>query len=272
MSRLLLDATPEMTGLGITLDPEEGGNVYPDDFNIHPRFKGYEYDVIKLALKPAEEISKILKIKSTESEGEFDLSIIGITIHQNFSEFDHLDHQVLYAQLYLTLLYLKDGGSLLIRHKMGLSLIHSHLLVLFLKIFRGTPACGKPMTEFAIRKTYWVLWKDFDRVGMIKSGLLDTVKTLLKDTVEGRKSGYDFDREKNCYYNPCFVSENVDEIVEKYGARMLEVQKPMWKLQSIALNSYFKGKEDKICGRYKCTGSNCTAAHCISDLIEGVYE
>eukprot|EP00493_Phyllostaurus_siculus_P022114 UN22445 len=34
MSRLLLDATPEMTGLGITLDPEEGGNVYPDDFNI----------------------------------------------------------------------------------------------------------------------------------------------------------------------------------------------------------------------------------------------
>ena len=50
MSRLLLDASPNIRGVGVTLNPAQGGNVYPEDFDHHPRFQAFEYDVIELAV------------------------------------------------------------------------------------------------------------------------------------------------------------------------------------------------------------------------------
>ena len=49
MSHLLLKAHPNMRGSGVTLDPEGGGNVWPDAMNHDPRFFPCVGDVVDMA-------------------------------------------------------------------------------------------------------------------------------------------------------------------------------------------------------------------------------
>lgn len=264
MSKLLLDHDPSTHGVGVTLPPETGGNVYPDDFLHHPRFEAVEADVIALASSEIDHIRSVLGTRN------MNLAIIGITIHQPFDQFDHLDHQLIYSQLYLSLLYLEDGGSLLIRHKMGLSLIHTHLLILFRQLFEGEPVFHKPLTEFAIRKTYWVLWKGFSRKKLMQFQTLEKCSYLLAEVLKGNRSGYDYNSETKEYYNPCLIERKIEDIIEEHGKALLELQHPMWVCQSQALKAYMKGKRDRPCRRSRCSG-DCSAAHCVDDLIPGIH-
>jgi len=266
MSKLLLDRDDAFSGVGVTLPPGMGGNVYPDDFLHHPQYNAVEADVINLANSGLENIEATLGTKM------MDLSIIGITIHQPFDEFDHLDHQLIYSQLYFSLLYLKDGGSLLIRHKIGLSLIHTHLMILFLELFDGEPVFHKPLTEFAIRKTYWVLWKGFNREKLKEGQTLEKCLHLLSEVLKGNRSGYDYNGgETKEYYNACLITRSIEEVVEVHGQALLDLQHPMWVIQSQALKAYMNGKKDRPCRRGRCSGE-CSAAHCIDDLIPGIHE
>ena len=48
------------------------------------------------------------------------------------------------------------------RHKISLELIHYHIFYIMLKCFKAQIIAAKPLTEFAMRKTFWVLWQGFD--------------------------------------------------------------------------------------------------------------
>ena len=73
MCRLLLDSDSNVTGMGITLPPEEQGNTYVDELSHNDRFIVKEWDILTLAKK---------------CNSRLDFAKLMDLTHANFSGFD----------------------------------------------------------------------------------------------------------------------------------------------------------------------------------------
>merc|ERR1712176_929225 len=203
--------------------------------------------------------------------GGFDLVIIGITLHQDFNSNERLDHQILLSELYIALLTLNDGGSILIRHKIALDCIHQHFLYIFLKCFADYQS-GKPLTEFAIRKTFWILWKGFDRNKCHKLKILQGIKRLIQQ-YDGQCPPYGKNPETQQYHNPHMVEATPQQIVDELDGGLIKVMDPVFDIQMKSLRSYCSGKKDRLCSkRTHCTMKGCNRAHTKDECMDGFYD
>lgn len=183
MSELLLATHADIRGVGVTLAPDDGGNVFPREFTEgkNGRFTTVLRDVVRMA-RTGESVVSAAGLP--EDFPGFDLVIVGITVQQTTEgddDYNALKDALHVAQLALTWPCLRHGGSVLMRHHMSLRLVDLHLLTWMLMHFRG-PLRGPPggpsgsvppesegfvaatkgMSEFSIRKTYWVLYEGFN--------------------------------------------------------------------------------------------------------------
>jgi len=134
MADLLLETHPDIKGVGVTLDPALGGNVYLDSLDSHDRFWPYIGDVIDMA---RDNLDLKAACKLPDNFTGFDFVIIGITIHQewegeNMNELKDLLH---FAQLFFAIKYLKPGGMVMMRMHMSVRLVDCHFLALMLSMF-----------------------------------------------------------------------------------------------------------------------------------------
>lgn len=128
MAELLLNTHPDVHGVGVSLDPAQNGNVYLGELNTHPRFKVVLADVVDLARNQADITQKC---NLPEDFSGFDFCIIGITIHQDFTEGENMNQLkdlLHFSQLYLSLKVIKQGGMALMRMHMSSRLVDVHLL------------------------------------------------------------------------------------------------------------------------------------------------
>lgn len=208
MSELLLAAHPAVRGVGVTLAPEEGGNSYPDDFASSKggRFVPVVADVIRMARDGA---SVAAAAGLPPDFPGFDLVIVGITIHQKAEgeEYNELKDLLHLCQLALTWPAIRPGGACLMRMHLSLRLIDFHLLGFMLTHFAGdggptaghTPGAGvaaatKPMSEFAMRKTFWVLYQGFDPAASEAHGSAARLAAAVAKQPDGQLGGcYAFD-------------------------------------------------------------------------------
>lgn len=318
MVALLLDSGMHVKGLGVNLSPDKGGNVYPlflDDINIGQtfrqayesslknseqdfsgdirnskakittgpkRFKSIEMDVIQLSRLKISPISEFLQ------ENLLNLSIIGITTSGSTQE-DQMDELVLknllhFAQLLLTLKYLKPGGKCLVRLHLGLRLVDLHILTLLLDLFTDF-TIGKPLTEFAMRKTVWlycdgylgsstdIAQKAIDRLEILVGSDNDGWNTVGNEFQIGpySESGKFLPNGDPILINPILVTYSIKDIFDKYGDKILNLLGPMWKQQFDVLQFVIEGRMDRVC--YKCRKGKRNCKRCIgapSVILEAV--
>ena len=144
MSHLLLSKHPGMRGSGVTLDPLQGGNVWPNWLDQDPRFFSCVGDVVDMA---RDEVDLKKKLKLPDDFTGFDFVIVGITIHQGhllgrdegeggiMGHANELKDRLHFAQLYFAFKHLKPGGMVLMRHHMSVRLVDYHFLALMLSLF-----------------------------------------------------------------------------------------------------------------------------------------
>ena len=143
MSHLLLSKHKGMRGSGVTLDPNQGGNVWPEWMDRDPRFFSCVGDVVDMA---KDEIDLPKQLGLPDSFSGFDFVIVGITIHQGhllgfegeggiMGHANELKDRLHFAQLYFAFKHLKPGGMVLMRHHMSVRLVDYHFLALMLSLF-----------------------------------------------------------------------------------------------------------------------------------------
>ena len=182
MSRLLLDSNVNICGLGITLS-SDSANDFVQELTSDPRYLCRNVDVVELAQSVKDRDDFLKKCAwngihpvhgrfstshwNAMSNG-FELVIMGCTCVQERNDDGtqqksrvHHTQRIHLSELYLSLLMLSDGGSILVRHYNSSTLYSLHLLYVFLQCFKGYQA-GKPLSDFAKNKSYWILWKGFD--------------------------------------------------------------------------------------------------------------
>merc|ERR1712228_437475 len=215
--------------------------------------------------------SSILQNIGWHRFGGFDLVIIGITLHQDFNSNERLDHQILLSELYIAFLTLNDGGSILIRHKIALDCIHQHILYIFLKCFDDYQS-GKPLTEFAIRKTFWILWKDFDKNKCQKLKIVSGLRRLIHN-FDIMRPPYGKNPVTQQYFHPHMIEHTPQEIVDELDGGLVNVMDPVFEIQMKSLRSYCSGKKDRLCPNGKnCKLEDCNRAHNKEDCIDGFYD
>ncbi|ETO18772.1 hypothetical protein RFI_18485 [Reticulomyxa filosa] len=272
MSKLLLDGCNGIRGMGITLPPESKGNAIIRELYRHKKFFCREFDIVSLAKQINRRIDfmKLCKFENEQMFPGFDLVIIGITIHQEFDEagYQRLDHQILLSELYVAFQTLARGGAILMRHKISLDLIHQHILYMMLTCFSSFK-CHKPMTEFAIRKTFWILWTGFD--SLKAQPFIQNLRHLVH--VDKEKPPYAINRETGKFFDPAMVKKSGEEIIAEQGDKMLQVMVPMFHVQLQCIEDYCQGKKDRLCKhKDRCSDSGCMKAHKYDDLLRGVQE
>ena len=115
---------------------------------------------------------------------------------------------------------------------------------------------GKPLTEFAIRKTFWILWTGFNINKCKKYGFISKLYKLLHEP--NNKPPYATERDYNSekhgeYNNPMLVNLSSEKIIHEKGKLFLSVMEPMFECQLTALNDFCNGKRDRLCMRLnKC--------------------
>ena len=357
MSHLLLSQHPGMRGSGVTLDPNQGGNVWPDWLNHDRRFYSCVGDVVDMA-RNEQDLPQLLQLPKDFTG--FDFVIVGITIHQGhllgldekeggiLGHANELKDRLHFAQLYFAFKYLKPGGMVLMRHLMSVRLVDYHFLSLMLSLFnpdkyavtnviqrqqkeqkekeQGNPTnptttsnpttptpptttaatvtqdarssdgkqqvtlkpaiiATKPMAEFAIRKTYWVVYQGFDAKSCQEKDVLNMLLEMLgQDTPnegpyslseppEEEKESEDVEgvngvgKEKGAdqmegdvesakilslerkYYMPnlCGRGVSLEDTLSKYGERAIAVLETVWNMQVVALKGFMDGKKDRMC-------------------------
>eukprot|EP01084_Bolivina_argentea_P140262 246633_1 len=286
MSRLLLDAHDHIFGVGITLPPYESGNAFINELLHSPRFLCREHDIVQLGRKVHNRSDFLSQCIANDYAGDglkmdinwkagfagFDLTIVGITCHQDFNSNERLDHQILLSELYLAFLTLNHGGSILIRHKIALDCIHQHILYIFLKCFKEYKV-GKPMTEFAIRKTFWILWKGFDKNICRELKLISFLMKLIHE-YDGTQPPYGKNPKTQQYHNPRMIDKTPQEIVDELQPQaILNVMDPVFEIQMKSLKSFCGGKKDRLCSKLQyCNRKDCNRAHTKEECINGFYE
>jgi hypothetical protein len=251
MSHLLLEAIPTAKGVGINLDPALGGNVYPSVFDTHERFQVLTRDIIQLA-------------RDHEYKFEIpacDLVIVGITTsgssQKNASELDELELKNLlhFSQLLVAFRNLKIGGSILIRMHLGLRIVDAHLLAFLLENFdQSTVKASKPLSEFAMRKTFWVHCSGFNPV----SNATTRLENLIRDHQPAPYASQSpFSDSLN---GPFLMKESDDELLERYGAQIFNILEPMWGMQAYVLEAIVSGLQERAC--FNCKKANWPCSFC----------
>lgn len=244
MVSLLLDAHPSIKGIGINLDPAKGGNVFPEEL-ICDRFQVLTNDVIELARNPDLDF---LSLFPDLGVSLFDLVIVGITTSGSSQEkvdgVDELELKNLlhFSQLLLAFKYLKAGGQILIRMHLGLRLVDMHMLAFLLENFTGEAKSTKPLTEFAMRKTCWLSISGF----VPSPDAVDRLSLLVQpDQASPYASVINGSEKLN---SAILIHENHQEMLKKYGSKMVAILEPMWYLQRRVIEAVMNGMKDKVCG------------------------
>ena len=129
------------------------------------------------------------------------------------------------------------------------------------------------MAEFAIRKTYWVVYQGFDRESCQQRGVLGILQELLH--AEPLKGPYTINEEaeEKPYFNPILMGRevNLDRDLESYGDQAIGVLETVWKMQVVALRGFMDGKKDRFC-RYGDTcrqwrHGRCHMAHYPDEMV-----
>ncbi|KAI9006826.1 hypothetical protein DFJ74DRAFT_712176 [Hyaloraphidium curvatum] len=269
MSALLTDAHPGVRGVGFSLEPEKGGNVFPEKLGAG-RFNPVLGDVVALARDDAKVdlSSSLVPGGPGDNFPGFDLLIAGITTsgsdQAGSMDMDEVDLKDLlhFSQLYVAAKNLRtDGqGSLMMRMHLGLRVVELHILAFVLENFSsheivpaGFPNVRghKPVTEFAMRKTFWVLAKGFDP----KPDCAARLRALLHADP------------KNILYSPFRDAEVAEKdavslfpgvpasaLLEAHGDRAARILHPQWAAQLGSLRHLMASRDhaDKLCGR--CRG------------------
>lgn len=251
MSYLLMDAIPSAKGVGVNLDPALGGNVYPSSFDAHERFEVLTRDVIQLA-----------RDKEYKFDIEkFDLVIVGITTsgssQKNAGEMDELELKNLlhFSQLLVAFRNLKIGASLLIRMHLGLRVVDAHLMAFLLENFDGsTVKASKPLSEFAMRKTFWVHCSGFNPA----ANAIERLEILVR---EHQPAPYASQSPLSDALNgPGLMEESDEKLLERYGDEMFGILEPMWEAQAHVLDAIVSGLQERVC--FNCKKGNRPCYYC----------
>lgn len=247
MTALLLDVDDRVRGVGVSLAPEAGGNVFPATLESSGRFVAIQDDILAVAKNGFR--ADVVPV------GGFDLAIVGITIsgsnQSDESEHADLKDHLHLAQMELALRHVRPGGMVLMRMHLSIRRLETQMLGVMLDRFRGRHAVTKPLTEFAMRKTYWVLFDGYEP---------DPASTdTLRNTVVSAEPVED---------STLVPFESIDAFLEALGPRMLPIVEPVWAQQSDVLDWIMSGKRSRLCGRCRATGKICRA--CTSYVMPAV--
>ncbi|KAJ3268904.1 hypothetical protein HDV01_002103 [Terramyces sp. JEL0728] len=285
MSYLLLKLN-NTSGVGINLNVEKGGNVYPSNFDSMDNFKVVVGDVIDIARQSCSPVSTN-HAPVDFNIPQFNLCIIGITTSGSQQKKEaqdelQLKNMLYFSQFLISLKSLKENGSLLVRMHLGLRLVDLHLMTVLVKCFKSSRSY-KPMTEFAMRKTYWVYCEGYQR----DQGIIDRLQVLVNSTTNPYEINYDLlemsklslsekkpqkeilaDAELQ---NPTLITESIHEILEKYGTNIKDTQRNMWRAQRTILEQMIQGKFDRVCFNCK-KGTICSKCrrNVPPEIIQGV--
>lgn len=253
MAALLLDVDQSICGIGINLDPEKGGNVYPSSMESS-RFHVLTRDVIELARDSSLDF---LELFPKSSISKFNFVIIGITTsgsnQKQVNGMDELELKDLlhFSQLLLAFKFLKRGGAILMRIHLGLRLVDLHILSLILDHFSGQPVVSKPLTEFAMRKTFWLYVDGFEP----SEEALERLSTLVKS---GSLPAYAASaNEQGSLNNSILVTYGIDELLKRHGTHIVKLLSPMWLVQTKVLHAIMDGKRERCCYRCRTGASIC---------------
>eukprot|EP01134_Creolimax_fragrantissima_P000171 CFRG0171T1 len=316
MSALILSAHPNTHVVGVSLNPELGGNVYPEELGNHKRFRAVMGDVLDLARRDvplvpysctrymldAIEVENAHKPTQNESKATlgYDLAIAGITVSGSTQVHDDNELEIKdnlhFAQLYISLRDLVPGGCLLMRLHLGFRLVDLHIIALLCSLFTARPVSSKPLTEFAMRKTYWVMFSGYKGVEHAESvAALGRLRVLLTEVIseantDGETATYikpniasevaytndviksepqhqtaherhAYAFENGRYHKPILMDVQTDTLLEKYGESCVAVMSPIWQSQTRVLNSCMEGHTSKLC-RTCARGEESFNEHC----------
>lgn len=268
MAALLTDVHKSVRGVGYSLEPEKGGNVHPAKLG-DGRFNPILGDVIALARDDEKvNLAHALPNGPGEKFPGFDFLIAGITTSGSDQagemSMDEVDLKDLlhFSQLYVAFKNLRtDGqGSLLMRMHLGLRAVELHILAFVLENFSshavvqpGYPnAIGhKPLTEFAMRKTFWVFAKGFAP----KPDAASRLKALLQ--ADPKKILYSPFRDKSLPESELlslFPKSTIPSLLNIYAEKATRILQPQWSAQLKSLRHLMASRDhsDKLCGR--CRG------------------
>ena len=251
MSSLLLDLIPNTKGVGINLDPSLGGNVYPPKFDTHDRFKVIMEDIIEIA-----------RNDSYEFGTKFDLVIVGITTsgssQKSAGDIDELELKNLlhFSQLLVAFRNLKEEGSILIRMHLSLRLVDAHLLAFLLENFDPSSfKMTKPLTEFAMRKTFWIHASGYRH----SNEAIVRLESLIEQNLAPYASQAPHSEQLN---NASLMKENLDLLLQIYGKQMVNILEPMWASQSFVIEAIDSGLNERVCYSCKKSSSNRSCFIC----------
>ena len=297
MADLLLESHPGIRGVGCTLPPSLGGNVYLNEMDRdappYDRFTSVLGDVIELARDDADLVGLTKGFLDPGTFEGFDFVIVGITIHQEWDgeSMNELKDLLHFAQLYFTMKYLKPGGMVLMRMHMSGRLVDCHLLSFMLSHFDGraflaystalagdadeggsfsvgdTVVATKPFSTFSMRKTYWVLYRGFRCSEEERAACMGRLHALLEKDL----FAYGYDEGKGAFNKPTLMTGELSAVLAQHGSNLIAVLEPVWAKQVIAIRGFMRGLTDKFCRRGpSCRRRDCNMAHAPGDMIPEV--
>lgn len=270
MAALLTDVHKGVRGVGYSLGAEKGGNVFPATLG-DGRFNPLVGDVVALARDEDKVSLAHALIPGGPKEGfpGFDLLIAGITTSGSDQAgemaMDEVDLKDLlhFSQLYVGVKNLRtDGqGCLLMRMHLGMRAVELHLLSFVLENFSSTTLVQpghpniighKPLTEFAMRKTFWVLAKGFspkpDCAARLRALLNSDPKKILYSPFRDRTI-------PEADALSLFPGTSIQQILTLYADKVVRILHPQWIAQLRSLKHLMGTRDhaDKLCGR--CRGA-----------------
>lgn len=211
----------------------------------------------------------------------FDLGIIGITTsgsdQKKDAVIDELDlKQLLYfSQLLVCFKGIKKGGALLVRIHATVRLFDLHFLCCLFESFDNENVnVGKPLTEFAMRKTFWCLLTGFNPskaekfIKRLEKLVLATPSpyTVL-DNVHSSSSG-----DQQGLSDQLLITDDLETVWKNHGDKIIEVFETIWEAQAGVLQGIVDGNWCS-CNRkfrYKEEGGRLRCEFCRMNIPENI--
>jgi hypothetical protein len=139
---------------------------------------------------------------------------------------------------------------------------------------------GKPLTEFAMRKTVWLYCDGYMGSGSkIAQEAIKRLEVLVGSDNDGwttvgneaqkgpySESGKVLPNGDPILLNPILVTYSISEIFDIHGDKILELLGPMWKQQYDVLQFVIEGRMDRVC--YECKKGKRGCKRCV--VVPGV--
>jgi len=136
--------------------------------------------------------------------------------------------------------------------------------------------------EFAIRKTYWVVYQGFNRHKMVQTDILNILLEMLR--LEPNCGSYTLneateEEEEKKYFMANLLGRNsvLSKTLEEHGEKAIAVLETVWKMQVVALKGFMEGKKDRMC-KYGARGcrqnqrGRCHMAHYPEEMVEECWQ